>query len=600
VLNTTRERLGKPLVTVDLEVLTPAEALDLLKSLLGNERVERKLDIAAELCDWLGYLPLGLELVGRYLDHPTMKSLSIAQMREELKEERLANEALEEADYEGMTAQLGVRDAFNLSWKRLDNNAQKLGCLLSLFALAPIPRELVERVYHSWHGEGFKPKDLRKPFWALNDLHLLKTDKETYRLHQLIREFFREKLGHSAQADDMKRTFATTVVAVAREILQQPTDDLIEAINLPIPHLVEVASNLTEYLNDKDLTIPSTGLGLFYEGQGFYEQAEPWLQQGVAVAERRFGFDHPTVATSRNNLAGLYYCQGRYTEAELLYLQALEINRRSLPPDPTSLAIDLNNLALLYYCQGRYTEAEPLYLEALNIHKRSLPPDHPGLAIDLSNLANLYRSQGRYTEAEPLHLEALEIDRRSLPPNHSSLATHLSNLANLYRSQGRYSEAEPLYLEALDIAHRSLPPDHPTVATSLNNLAGLYESQGCYSEAEPLYLQALDIDKRSLPPDHPDLATHLNNLAGLYSLQGRYSEAEPLFLEALEICERRLGVGHPDTITVRANYARFLRQSISSNSTESEALQFPPSVQAILDEIQAIGESQDATPESGD
>jgi tetratricopeptide (TPR) repeat protein len=599
VLITTREWLGKPIVLLDLEALAPAEALDLLKSLLGNERIERELDIAAELCDWLGYLPLGLELVGRYLDHPTMQSLSIAQMLEELKEERLANEALEEADYEGMTAQLGVRDALNLSWKRLDENAQQLGCVLSLFALAPIPKELVERVYQSWRGEGFKPKNLRKPFWALNDLHLLKTDKETYSLHQLIREFFREKLGHSAQADDMKRSFATTVVAVARKILQQPTHDLIEAITLPIPHLVEVASHLTEYLSDEDLTIPSTGLGFFYEDLGFYQQAEPWLQQGVAVAEHRFGSDHPTVATSRNNLAGLYYSQGHYTEAELLYLQALDIDKHSLPPDPTSLAIVLHNLALVFESQGRYTEAEPLYLQALDIHERLLPPDHPGLAIDLSNLGNLYRSQERYTEAEPLYQQALNI-ARLLRPDHPQLATQLSNLGNLYRSQGRYTEAEPLYVQALDIDQRSLPPDHPHIATSLNNLAGLYESQGRYQKAEPLYLQALDIDQRSLPPDHPDLAVHLNNLAGLYYFQKRYAEAELLYKRALGICEPSLGVGHPHTISIRANYARFLRESISLNSTETEALQFPPSVQAILDEIQAIGESQDATPESGD
>ena len=148
-----------------------------------------------------------------------------------------------------------------------------------------------------------------------------------------------------------------------------------------------------------------------------------------------------------------------------------------------------------------------------------------------------------------------------------------------------------MYQQALEIHRRTLAADHPQLATHLNNLALLYKSQGRYSDAEPLYQQALEIDRRTLAADHPKLATHLNNLANLYQSQGRYSEAEPLLLQALEIYEYSLGVGHPDTITVRANYAMLLRQSISSNSTESEALQFPPSVQAILDEIQAIGKS---------
>ncbi len=42
-------------------------------------------------------------------------------------------------------------------------------------------------------------------------------------------------------------------------------------------------------------------------------------------AERQFGAEHPDVATSLNNLAGLYESQGRYSEAEPLSLRALAI-----------------------------------------------------------------------------------------------------------------------------------------------------------------------------------------------------------------------------------------------------------------------------------
>ncbi|PHM05932.1 tetratricopeptide repeat protein, partial [Nostoc sp. 'Peltigera malacea cyanobiont' DB3992] len=60
---------------------------------------------------------------------------------------------------------------------------------------------------------------------------------------------------------------------------------------------------------------------------------------------------------------------------------------------------------------------------------------------------------------------------------------------------------------------------------------------------------------------HPDVANSLNNLAALYESTGRYNEAEPLYQQALAICERTLGVGHPHTMTVRGNYARFLREA---------------------------------------
>jgi len=158
VLITTRERLGKSIAVLDLEVLEPAAALDLLKSLVGEERVAGELQAARELCAWLGYLPLGLELVGRYLK---AEFLSIAEMLRRLQQKRLRHRALMEVDAM-MTARLGVADAFELSWERLDENARQLGCLLSLFALAPIAWELVEQVAQRWRGEGWDREDLEQ------------------------------------------------------------------------------------------------------------------------------------------------------------------------------------------------------------------------------------------------------------------------------------------------------------------------------------------------------------------------------------------------------------------------------------------------------
>jgi TIR domain/NB-ARC domain len=61
-----------------LDVLLPEAALELLAGLAGTERVDAEHAIAQELCAWLGYLPLGLELVGRYLSQD--RGLSLAEM----------------------------------------------------------------------------------------------------------------------------------------------------------------------------------------------------------------------------------------------------------------------------------------------------------------------------------------------------------------------------------------------------------------------------------------------------------------------------------------------------------------------------------------
>ncbi|MEH1900710.1 MAG: tetratricopeptide repeat protein [Nostoc sp.] len=412
------------------------------------------------------------------------------------------------------TGESGVAAAFELNWQSLEPEAQKLACLLSLFALAPIPWSLVESAASSSDLEF----DFKANCIVLVERYLLqKLAEDSYQVHERIRELLQQKLEELAEADELKRGFCQAMVAIAEDIPETPTLIEIAQATLAIPHLGETATVYQAWLSDDDLIWPFVGLARFYKGQGAYVQALPWREQSLSAARKRFGDEHPDVATS------------------------------------------LNNLALLYKSQGRYSDAEPLYIKALTMRKRLLGDEHPDVATSLNNLALLYDSQGRYSDAEPLLIEALAMRKRLLGDEHPDVATSLNNLAALYDSQGKYSEAEPLYIEALAMRKRLLGDEHPDVATSLNNVAFLYESQGRYSDAEPLLIEALAMRKRLLGDEHPDVANSLNNLAFLYKSQGRYSDAEPLLIEALEIAEQKFGANHPITITIRANLENLRR-----------------------------------------
>ncbi|WP_287661177.1 tetratricopeptide repeat protein [Microcystis sp. M049S2] len=581
VLITTRQHwLAASFEQLRLPVLSESAALALLESLIGASRLQAELEVGKGLCAWLGYLPLGLELVGRFLKRRT--NWTLARMQQQLIDKGLQLSALQNPSAD-MTAQRGVEAAFEVSWEELNQPARDLGCFLSLFALAPIPwRLVIERCLSAEDEEELE--DIREE--QLLNLHLLQAvEGEVYQFHPLVRKFFQAKLALREDGDELKRSFCRGMVEEAKTIPQDLTKEQVEAVALSIPHIAESATALEQWLEDEDLIPSFAGLGLFYEGQGLYDLAEPWYEQCLEVTRRRLGEEHPDVATSLNNLAALYYLQGRYTEAEPFLLEALDLRKRLLEENHPLVALSLNNLAGLYNSQGKYTEAEPLYLKALDLRKRLLGDNHPSVATSLDGLANLYYAQGRYTEAEPLYLEALDLRKRLLGDNHPDVATSLNNLAYLYYSQGRYTEAEPLYLEALDLHKRLLGDNHPSVATSLNNLAGLYDSQGRYTEAEPLYLEALDLDKRLLGDNHPDVATSLNNLAGLYYSQGRYTEAEPLYLEALDLYKRLLGENHP-LVALSLNNLAFLYYS-QGKYEEAEPLY----LQALELRKQLLGEN---------
>ncbi len=517
VLITTRQYLGASIKQLSLDVLQPKAALELLKSFFKEtpQRIEQELAVANQLCEWLGYLPLGLELVGRYLKRKV--DVSLTEMLRRLEKKRLEQPALDKPEGD-MIEQRGVLAAFELSWQELNDDDKQLGCLLSLFAPAPIAWDLVEQCLPEVDEEELE--EIRDD--KLLNLHLLqRKDEGVYQLHPLLREFFQYKLTSLEQAEELKRSLCRVMVAVAKKIPSTPTLQQLNDVTLAIPHIAEVANNLIQYVSDENLIWAFLGNAWFYNGQGLYEEAAHWYEYCLKTTKKRLGEEHPNFASI------------------------------------------LNDLALIYKSQGKYSEAESCYLQALQLRRGLFGEEHPHVAQSLNNLAELYRSQGRNSEAEPLHVQALEMRQRLLGLEHLDIATSLNNLALVYSSQGRYTEAEFRCMQALEMRQRLLGLKHLDVANSLNNLASVYNFQGRYTEAESRCVQALEMRQRLLGLEHPDVANSLNTLAYIYRSQSKYREAEPLYQQALDILERRLGANHPHTITVRKNLAN-LRDRFTS------------------------------------
>jgi len=563
LLLTTRVRnLDHQIKEIPLDVLKPEKALELLINIVGSEKVKKEAENAEKLCAELGYLPLGLELMGAYIKNKPPQ-WTLAKMLEQLESQKIEDRSLnppEETLKSGLsTAQRGVKAAFELSWEELKPQpmSQRVGELISLFAPNIFKWKWVEKAGEllNWNSSDVEAANIQ--LYGQNLIQCIDQGEGLYQIHPLIREFLKIKLGELEEKDKLKQVFTDVFVSIAETIPNSPTQNDIRLVEDAIPHLAEIAENLIDAVSNESLIWPFVGIGRYYEGQGLYKLAEPWYKQCVSLLETRLGEEHPYVATSYNNLAGLYYSQGRYREAEPLYQKVLALSQKLLGEDHPDVATSYNNLAALYHAQGRYSEAEPLYQQALSLRQKLLGEEHPYITTSYNNLAGLYSSQGRYGEAEPLYQKALALRKKLLGEDHPDVAETYDNLAGFYNSQGKYSEAEPLCQRALSLRQKLLGEEHPSVATSYNNLAALYDSQGRYEEAGLLYQKALELRKKLLGEDHPDVANSYNNLAGLYDSQGRYGEAEPLYQKALELRKKLLGEDHPDVANSYNNLAGF-------------------------------------------
>jgi tetratricopeptide (TPR) repeat protein len=83
--------------------------------------------------------------------------------------------------------------------------------------------------------------------------------------------------------------------------------------------------------------------------------------------------------------------QGKYQEAIPFVQEAVRLAETKFGKDDDDTSLYLNNLGLLYATLGDYDKAEPLLKRVLEIHEKALGPDHPR-TVSIRNSLN-YLSQ---------------------------------------------------------------------------------------------------------------------------------------------------------------------------------------------------------------
>jgi tetratricopeptide (TPR) repeat protein len=411
VIITTRLQLEPPIMTLSLDILSEEESLDLLRSLLNDtsipNRIDRELDNAKVLCQRLGYLPLGLELVGRYLGRDGNKNISVSDILRELQELGLDHPATTENQQ--TTAERGVKAAFDLTWNNLDSDKKILGYLLSLFAIAPISSSLIDNLIQDSDWQ-INPVTCRNSLSILQQWHLVKRINEnTYQLHELIRSFFCSKANEILHAENFQQAMANLMVAKAKEIPDTPS--ILNNNLSTIPHLTDFATKMTQNQFDNTIDAPEifVGLAKFYNGQGSYNFVKQWCDQGLFL----LGTDIINI----NMKAVLQIFKGKvlrveggvenYNTALQEYNQGIAALRDSQNPQHQIMVIRAwRGKGHVYRLTGMYDEALQNYqlskqqAEAISFEK--------GEASAKFSIAKIYRLKGELENATNFYQEARE------------------------------------------------------------------------------------------------------------------------------------------------------------------------------------------------
>ncbi len=540
--------------TLRLDVFTPAEAVAFWQErLVQSPRLNQSdADTAAELAKALGRLPLALEHAAAYMNSRQLDAAAYLGLYRQRRQE-LWQRATPPDDYH---ATITTTWEIAFAQARRTPGAADLLNLCCFLAPDDIPLKLLMEQADALPEELAAvlgdPLARDDALAALERYSLLQQADGTLRLHRLVQEVARDRMGAER---------AQTWVEAALEWVYQVLPDwrrLHEWVDGGqfLAHMVRSIELAVELgLESKRLADLCNETGYYLHFRGAYAAARPYFERALAIREKALGPDHPDTAQSLNNLGALLKALGELAAARPYYERALAIREKALGPDHPDTAQSLNNLGALLDSLGELAAARPYYERALAIREKALGPDHPDTATSINDLAGLFQAIGEYKKAMPLRKRVLEIYTSKLGENHPWTATSLNNLGFLLRAMGELAAARPYYERALAIREKALGPDHPDTARSLNNLGFLLQALGELAAARPYYERALAIREKALGPDHPDTAQSLNNLAVLAYYEGDKREAARLMRRALAIREQRLGANHPDTQSSRESLA---------------------------------------------
>lgn len=297
----------------------------------------------------------------------------------------------------------------------------------------------------------------------------------------------------------------------------------IESMHAPPPELLALAEN---------------NLGVALVGQRRLDEAQPFVERAIAVAEA-----HPELAASLadalHNFGLLAWHAGDYQAARERLARSVEVRRKVVGDRNLTNAFTLGEIGSVLVKLERYEEAERAYRAALEVQIEQLGDHHPRVAEMLNNLAVGLRQTGKLEESGAAHCRAIEVRREVFGPVSSHVANSYLNLSWVLAEMGRPKDALSLLARA-EATARQAGAEEVLVSQAIYVQGSIGSLDGDPARARAQLAEAMRIAEAAVGKDHPHLADYASNLAWLDLSGGRLDSARALAADAARIYRLRL------------------------------------------------------------
>ncbi|MCX4823819.1 NB-ARC domain-containing protein [Streptomyces sp. NBC_01142] len=459
---------------VDLDVMSPEEALQLFTKIVGKERVTSEREAALDVVAACGFLPLAIRIAASRL--AARRTWTVSVLAAKLADERRRLDELQAGD-------LAVKATFELGYGQLEPAQARAFRLLGLADGPDISLAAAAAVLD------LPPQETEDLLEALVDTSLLESAAPgRYRYHDLVRLYARAcaERDEEPSADresalsrllDFYLATAARVYAIERpgdrtvahlEPTQYPGREFTadgEALDWLHTEAACLLACVQQALRPGtlrravDLLLACKDLAESGASSRRYETATIAAREAAGAAG-----DARAEGRARTTLTQVYSTAGRFDEADAEAARATALGHAADDPWTTSNAP--NEQGIIAICRNEHSDGEAFLLKAIDAFRAD--GNRPGEASALCNLSRILVSMGRTDGAVQLAQQGMAIyDELGMTLR---LANAKYALGIALSHAGRRAEALEELLQAQDVF--------------AENRQRLWEGTACYRIAE--------------------------------------------------------------------------------------------------------------------
>ncbi|QFQ98198.1 tetratricopeptide repeat protein [Streptomyces phaeolivaceus] len=440
---------------VDLDVMSPDEALQLFTKIVGEERVAAERKAALDVVAACGFLPLAIRIAASRL--AARRTWTVSVLAAKLADERRRLDELQAGD-------LAVKATFELGYGQLEPAQARAFRLLGLADGPDISLAAAAAVLD------LPPEDTEDVLEILVDTSLLESAAPgRYRFHDLVRLYARA----CAERDEQPRTERESAMsrlldfylATASQVyaIERPGDRLVdhlEPTDYPGLRFTEGSAALDWLYNEAACLLArvrqSAGTDRLRRAVDLLWAAKDLTESGanshqyeataraMCDATRAAG-DARAEGRARMMLTNVLLVSGRIQQAE--EQARLAMGLAASAQDDRAISWVSNDRGIISLHQGRYADGKTFLEQAIEGYRKA--GNRPGVALSLCNLSRAHLGMGSITKAVEIAEQGLaaqlEIGRTMrLANGHFTLGIALTRA-------GRHTEALSQFSDALGI-----------------------------------------------------------------------------------------------------------------------------------------------------